>query len=654
MAKGNGEWLEAIAKRAGTDSSRVEAVMASHRIVATPVLASPRRLMLLEIAFSGVKDGVADSGPFEFCWNSLGHGLWGMVTDQNLRGKSSVMEVVRWLLRGRPSDNLQEDVRRWIHKAHLRFSLDQQQYQISVEAEEGATGKLVRLKPAGGEVALAEFSTEREFEAVMADFFLRALAMDTIMTFRESKDPNESGQTVGHGWVAFSGAMFIGTNYEVLLGDMPVASGLNPRLTQMYLGVPWVSTLASAKSALQAVQNSVDLRHRKNSQGQAARQARVEQIKTELEASQHELSQLPSDKELRDRLAVLSNRYAEMKRKEQGLQQWIERDTRARDLAEAAYNEDRRDLSTHLDSIAADGVFRMLDPTCCPRCDHSIPESRKKQENSTHACAICGESIATNEDAQFLKTELEERVNASKTAFEKAVAELKDATADLTKIQESVTAMQVEIDEKTSHLGSFSRQQHLLTSIAVLEGRLQEAAFEPAAENDGKEGSQDELRILNAIVTETENRVKTVREDLLKDVSDRLVEYAQRFGMHSLSEASLKSNATLMLVKGGSSTSYSRVTDGEKLRLKVATVLAMIEVAEKRSVGRHPGLLMIDSPAAHEVAPEDLDNLVAGLHSVAETIPHIQVFVSGRISDAITQYIPEKNRREALNGGFLW
>jgi hypothetical protein len=35
--------------------------------------------------------------------------------------------------------------------------------------------------------------------------------------------------------------MFIGTNYETLLGDMPVASGLNPRLIQMYIGVQWVS-----------------------------------------------------------------------------------------------------------------------------------------------------------------------------------------------------------------------------------------------------------------------------------------------------------------------------------------------------------------------------------------------------------------------------
>jgi hypothetical protein len=130
MAQPNGEWLDVIAARAGWDTSRIESALASHHIVPAPVLASPRRLMLVEIAFSGVKDGVVDDGPFEFRWDALGHGLWAMLTDRNLRGKSSIMEVVRWLLRGRPSSNLQDDVRRWIHKARLRFLLDDVNHEV--------------------------------------------------------------------------------------------------------------------------------------------------------------------------------------------------------------------------------------------------------------------------------------------------------------------------------------------------------------------------------------------------------------------------------------------------------------------------------------------------------------------------------------------
>ena len=651
MAQPDGEWLDGIAARAARDAFRIESALATHHIVPAPVLASPRRLMLVEIAFSGVKDGVVDDGPFEFRWGGLGHGLWAMLTDRNLRGKSSIMEVVRWLLRGRPSSNLQDDVRRWIHKARLRFLLDDVNHEVRIEAQDGVRGNLVRIKSEAEELTLANFASDGDFEAVMADFFMRALSMDTITSWRDSGDPDESGQAISHGWVAFSGAMFIGTNYEVLLGDMPVAAGLNARLIQMYLGVPWVSTLAAAKSAQQAVQNAADIRARRRAQGQTARRNRVDLISAELESRRRELSGLPSDQQLRDRLSSLSTAYADKKRQEQVEQHRIERETAALRQAEAAYQEDRRDLQTHLDSMAAGAVFRMLDPTCCPRCDHSIPDSRKKQEKTTHACAVCGESMSAGEDAETLRSELEIRVKASKAAHDKLVAGLEAATIRLAEEQNGLATLQNQIDESTARLGTFARRQELLTAISVLQGRLQEAGFEPGQEG---EGNEDDLAVLNAVVAETEGHVKTLREDLLKDVSARLVEYAQSFGMHNLSQASLKGNANLSLVKGGVPTSYSKVTEGEKLRLKVATVLAMIEVAEKRGVGRHPGLLMIDSPAAQEVSAEDLDELVAGLQSVSKSIPHIQVFVAGRTSTAITEHVPEKNRREALNGGFLW
>ena len=42
------------------------------------------------------------------------------------------------------------------------------------------------------------------------------------------------------------------------------------------------------------------------------------------------------------------------------------------------------------------------------------------------------------------------------------------------------------------------------------------------------------MHALSAIVAETDNRVRAVRNDLLKDVSTRIVHYAQRFGMYTL------------------------------------------------------------------------------------------------------------------------
>jgi hypothetical protein len=650
----NGEWVQAIARRAMVDVKRVESILAAHHISPTPVLPSPRRLLLIQIAFSGTKDRAGIDEPFDFNWSGLNHGLWAMLSDKNLRGKSSILEVVHWLLRGRPTSNLQEDVRRWIHKASVHFLLDDIEHEVSIHCVGGLRGTLVRRDKNGKRsIQLAEFQTEDEFEAVMADFFMKALSMDAISSWQPNPSKDEdSGRAVSHGWAAFSGAMFIGTNYETLLGDMPVVSGLNPRLIQMYIGVPWVSTLASSTSASKAGQNALDAQARKQTQAKESRKQRESEILIELTARRDELGALPSDDDLRRSLKQLNSEFATVTKEQQRLEKRLSNEVSAEEEARLLSLADRKELQSHLDSMAAGAIFRQLDPTHCPRCDNEIDEAKKKLEQKTHACSVCGEATESDEDAEAMKADLEQRVKASKAAYDKSAKAVSGLRQDVASLKESSSSLENRIGVTTSNLGSYGRQLELSREIALLEGSLAEATRADSPTEVDHE--PDEMKALNAIVAETEIRVKAVRNDLFKDVSDRIVHYAQRFGMHTLTEASLKANAALSLVKGGTSTSYSKVTEGEKLRLKVATILAMLEIGEQKGVGRHPGLLMIDSPGAQEVSQADLEALVSGLQSVAKDIPHCQIFVAGRSSEAITDHVPSSNRREAMDGGFLW
>lgn len=205
MARPKEEWLQAIATRAEAEISAVEGILSAHRIQPSPVLAQPRRLVLREIEFSGEKDGVANAGAFAFSWTALDHGLWAMLSEQNLRGKSTIIEVVRWMIRGRPSSNLQDDVRRWLHAVRLSFLLDSDEYEIVAKTQGEPIGSLYRIRspdtPGGepGKTVLADFATDGEFEAVMADFFMRMFAMDPISTWRQGKE--DDGQSVTHSWV---------------------------------------------------------------------------------------------------------------------------------------------------------------------------------------------------------------------------------------------------------------------------------------------------------------------------------------------------------------------------------------------------------------------------------------------------------------------
>lgn len=651
MAKESMEWLDAIASRAKVDISRVETVLTARHIVPTPVLPAPRRMKLLSISFGGVKQGVEDDGPYTFEWQNLSEGLWGMMSDRNLRGKSSVIEVVRWLMRGSPSSNLQDDVKAWIHNACLRFDLDGFEHEVRVDCSNGANGVLTRRSSSTeNATVLASFSSEKQFEMVMSDFFLRTFSMEGLATWRDSNSEEKTGHAVIHGWPALSGAMFIGTNYDVVLGDLPATTGTQARLIQMYLGVPWVSTLATASAAQKLVESGNELEIRRHNQGARAKQARVKEIESLLTEKREALKAQPSDEVIQNELSALSSKYSEAKRREKAMQERLDREMLAEQQANAAYLQDRRDLQVHKDSTAAGSIFRLLDPTCCPRCDHEIDQIRKKKEAINHSCSVCGESISSSEDADTLLKELEASVKASKSAFDKADKNRKLAEDSLGILQAELESIQTKTETLTLMLGSFEPRKLLFKEIAVLEGRLEEASFD----SDADVVVDDEAVVLKAIVVETESRSKAVRDEYLEEVSTSLLRFAKSFGMHSLSKAQLRGNANLLLVKGGTETSFSKVTKGERLRLKVATVLAMIEVGERRGVGRHPGLIMIDSPAAQEVAPEDLRELLSGLKTIRGEIPHLQIFVAGMTSKAMCDHIPPSNRKEALNGGYLW
>ncbi|WP_080432256.1 hypothetical protein [Burkholderia ubonensis] len=309
MANTSKEWLQAIAGKAGVKTSEVEAVLAAHRIQPTPVLGVPRRLYLREIEFSGVKSGIANGGPFCFSWKDLQHGLWAMLSEQNFRGKSTIIEVARWMLRGHESSTLQEDVRSWIHKARLRFVLDADTFEIDAKTHGHVIGTLSRVRSTSENcleesTELAAFESSVQFESVMSNFFMQAFSMDAIATWR--KNGSEDGTPVAHGWAALSGAMFIGTNYEVLLGDLPTQSGVPARLMQMYLGVPWVSTLAAARTALQVVEQAVKSSSRRNAQSQKKAKQRIESIESDLDIKRAELQAMPDDEAIRKAIRMKS------------------------------------------------------------------------------------------------------------------------------------------------------------------------------------------------------------------------------------------------------------------------------------------------------------------------------------------------------------
>ncbi|MBF0612032.1 MAG: hypothetical protein HQL55_13005 [Magnetococcales bacterium] len=156
------------------------------------------------------------------------------MTDGNLKGKSSVIEIVKWMLRGQPSSGLREDIKRWLRKISLDFQLGEKHLKVEVEkVDDGIHGRLLQTKESRDEpLVLAKFSSPEGFQETMSSFFMKGMDLDIIQAFRTNSE-----ELTTHDWQALSGALFIGTDYQALLGEV-VQDGLAGRLLTMYLACP--------------------------------------------------------------------------------------------------------------------------------------------------------------------------------------------------------------------------------------------------------------------------------------------------------------------------------------------------------------------------------------------------------------------------------
>ncbi|MBF0612031.1 MAG: hypothetical protein HQL55_13000 [Magnetococcales bacterium] len=384
-------------------------------------------------------------------------------------------------------------------------------------------------------------------------------------------------------------------------------------------------------------------------------QARLEQLDAELTEKRKQLQNTPSDKEIRKQHREATARKAQIANQLRQLEAQEVILVKALDEATYAYNSDRRELLRFQEGEEAHAVFRALEPEMCPRCEGHIGEDRRQREKETHGCSVCGEQIHMKaDDSEALRQLLKERVDASRKTHEQS----ESALQKLKKHQAELEAEESAIDQKCDQLGQslaggFDKYYDLQAEIRILE--KERVSLTPPLTGSVQTPPSD-LEILKAVVKETESQVEDLKNELLHEASQEIVRLAQEFGITAITSATLRGNASLEVIINGTRDTYSKLTGGEQLRLKVATVLAMLNVAEKKGVGRHPGLLFIDSPQNHQVVDEDFRNLLSGLRSAVETLSHLQVFVASTSSEILRQWVgQEHNRiRHAVGEEYLW
>jgi len=194
---------------------------------------------------------------------------------------------------------------------------------------------------------------------------------------------------------------------------------------------------------------------------------------------------------------------------------------------------------------------------------------------------------------------------------------------------------------------------HLEGAIARAQGALD--ALTEAEEAPEVVEPDPTVEILEALRSELDKERRDAAPDLLNELSNEIAILAREFGIANVTDAHLDLGGRLKINKGGSSSWFSSLSPGERLRLRVATVVALLRVGARLGIATHPGILMVDSLRAEEVQDADAHALLEALLAVARSTSGLQIITTTADEHlAEGRLLEDHVLRPATAGGPLW
>jgi hypothetical protein len=619
--------VDRVAERSRADRTVVEAVLAAHAVPDAHVPGAARSLRVVRLRLRGTKAGPAGSGPFDATFD-FPPGVV-MAVGANLRGKTTLLEAIALCLRGEPHE-LQRDVAAWLTDVECDAEINGRATGFRVAMRDGAVAAgavleaddLGALEPGGtGARTVVEAGSAEQYARAVDAFMLDRLSLEPLLA------AVKTGGVQTHRWASYFGAVYPPAGRDHALIGETVMAGLSGRLLTVFLDLPGAALLTRVKAARDAGRN----RARQDAAARSAAAAvsggaRREQQEA-LERARAALEELArrsparSASEAAGEVTALAGRLADAEA------DWTGAGGLYRQ-ARAARQHDERALNDHRESAVARALFHGLDPAACPRCETPVAAERKAREADSHACAVCAQPVLAEVDheaAREAQSELADALAASSRAeaaaleaFERAEAEVADLTGRLEVAEAELRSARAaaETDERASWE----------LAVARAEGAL---AVLPEDDPVPVDLADPADAVLDALADELEADLVEASQELFDELGQEIAALAREFGIESVTAVTINRAATLKVFKGGTDAGpFSAQSPGERLRLRIATVLALLRVGHRRGIATHPGLLLLDSLKAEEVQDADAVAVLDALVGAATSTPGLQVLTT--------------------------
>lgn len=608
--------------------------------------------------------------PFDFKWRPV-DGANGVGSGNNLRGKSSLMNVLLWSLTGRCTE-FSVAVKRWIEHVEVDWVVGAETLRVAFDANNGSVSNgTVTVVEENGQLGPVIASYDNDsFEGVMSSVMLNRLRLEPFTV-------SQSGKPVTHKWASYVSALWVRPKYlKSIIGKEPT---LSIRLMQMFIGTDWVPVLATASTVAGTLESEQkNAQERTKTATAAVQTSRSEALKT-VEILKSQIAALPPDLPDPAKVNAASVRIGDLVREIHSLETQLLNRSAAAGTVRQELKAARARRHTEYEHALLTKFFHQMEPTVCPRCTASVTQERRAAEPDEHKCSVCTSDLNLNaldanvviadtvdagvaaalvdslnvivddDLAEELPTDEIDALEQALDSTEAAMASLRQSINELQTIHDELVE---EIDLNTSLLKVVEKRRLLDIELARAEGAAA-ALADPVAPVDTLPVDPIQLAVADAAQKVLSGWVKGNQDPLLTTISEEIERLVVNFGADGLSNIRLDGATNMKLRQNGDPSSYGDVTPGEQLRLKIATVIALIKHGYAEGIGRHPGFLLLDSPAAEEMPDGDLATMISALLEVVKEAP-MQIIVATRNTGPLIDLLPEANRLIADGEGFVW
>ena len=426
------------------------------------------------------------------------------------------------------------------------------------------------------------------------------------------------------------------------------------RLLQLFMGLPWVGTYSAALTAHQRVKFVRDER-RRESKGTKRLQDALGAVEGSLDQARRRARPGPNRVALRAELARLDIILVEHRRQADMARERLDALQRRSDGVQAELAAARNALQQLRDDRAAGVVFRALRPVCCPSCEAGIDRARFEAAEAIEVCALCGERHAeADPEAEDRLKDLENDVADAGVTAARLRSEVNMTAQDQRRADARVADVQRSIARVEGEL-TVKDESELDYEIRALEAQRKQLVELIALDRDeGVQTDREDERVLAAAVDVTKSLNDGLAKEVLAEISQELTSLSRKFGVQNIESMTLGTGGALKIVQGDTVTSFTKLSPGEMLRTRVAAALAVIEVARRRQFGRHPGLLVLDSPAGQEMTEVDFAALLASVQDAVRQADDVQVIVGAVARPELLAVVPCEHVEHAFGEDFLF